>query len=63
MITDTHAHLFWKDFDEDRADVLARARSAGVERMVVVGGSLDIETAPGTGTCVRFVVPAGGNGT
>ncbi|MCB9914375.1 MAG: TatD family hydrolase [Planctomycetes bacterium] len=45
MITDTHAHLFWKDFDEDRADVLARARSAGVERMVVVGTDLTTSRA------------------
>jgi TatD DNase family protein len=37
MITDSHAHLYWKSFDVDRAEVLARARAAGVERMVVVG--------------------------
>lgn len=37
MITDTHAHLFWKDFDVDRAEVLSRAREAGVERMLIVG--------------------------
>ena len=37
MITDTHAHLYWKSFDEDRAAVLARAREAGVGRIVVVG--------------------------
>lgn len=37
MITDTHAHLFWKSFDEDREEVMQRAREAGVERMIVVG--------------------------
>ncbi len=37
MITDSHAHLYWKDFDGDRAAVLERARAAGVTRMVVVG--------------------------
>ena len=37
MIIDTHSHLFWKDFDEDRAEVLTRARANGVERMLVVG--------------------------
>lgn len=37
MITDTHAHVWWSSFDDDREDVLARARAAGVERMVVVG--------------------------
>jgi TatD DNase family protein len=36
-ITDSHAHLYWKDFDADRGEVLARARAAGVERMVIVG--------------------------
>lgn len=37
MITDTHAHLFWKSFDEDRAEVLERARAAGVTRILIVG--------------------------
>ncbi len=37
MIVDTHSHLFWKDFDGDRAEVIERARSAGVEQMLVVG--------------------------
>ncbi len=40
MITDTHAHLFWKDFDGDRAAVLTRAREAGVGRMLIVGTDL-----------------------
>jgi len=40
MITDSHAHLYWKNFDGDRAEVLARARAAGVTRMVVVGTDL-----------------------
>ena len=37
VITDTHCHLYWSSFDADRAEVLARARAAGVTRMVVVG--------------------------
>lgn len=37
VITDTHCHLYWSSFDADRAEVLARARAAGVGRMVVVG--------------------------
>ena len=37
MITDTHAHVFWDAFAEDRSEVLRRAREAGVERLVVVG--------------------------
>ncbi len=40
MITDSHAHLYWKSFDHDRAEVLERARSAGVERLIVVGTDL-----------------------
>jgi len=43
VITDTHSHIFWKNFDEDRADVITRARAAGVERMLVVG--TDLETS------------------
>lgn len=41
MITDTHAHVFWKDFDGDRAAVLARALEEGVDRMIVVGTTLE----------------------
>ena len=41
MITDSHAHVFWKTFDEDRDDVLARAREAGVDRMLIVGTDLN----------------------
>jgi TatD DNase family protein len=37
MITDSHAHLYWKSFDEDRGEALARARAAGVTRMVIIG--------------------------
>src|SRR5687767_604012 len=34
---DTHAHLHFPDFDADRDDVLARARRAGVRRMLTIG--------------------------
>jgi TatD DNase family protein len=37
VITDTHAHLFWKSYDEDRGAVLERARAAGVGRILIVG--------------------------
>ena len=40
MITDTHAHIFWTNFDEDRLAVIERAREANVQRMVVVGTDL-----------------------
>lgn len=39
-ITDSHTHLYWNSFDADRAEVLTRARDAGVDRMVVVGTDL-----------------------
>ena len=43
MITDSHAHLYWKSFDEDRSQVLTRAREAGIGRMIIVG--TDLETS------------------
>lgn len=40
---DTHCHLSDAAFDTDRADVIERARNAGVEKMVAVGGGGPIE--------------------
>lgn len=40
---DTHAHLHFPEFADDLPDVLARARSAGVTRMVTIG--TDVETS------------------
>jgi len=40
---DTHAHLHFPDFADDLPDVLARARGAGVTRMVTIG--TDVETS------------------
>lgn len=37
---DTHCHLADAKFDADRADTIARAREAGVERMVCIADSL-----------------------
>ena len=34
---DTHAHLHFPDFDGDRDEMLARARRAGVRRMLTIG--------------------------
>ncbi len=39
---DTHAHLFWNDFDKDLPDVLQRAKDAGVSRVITI--ALDRET-------------------
>ncbi|MCJ0876067.1 TatD family hydrolase [Pseudomonas sp. JI-2] len=37
QLIDTHTHLDFEMFDNDRAQVIARARNAGVERIVVLG--------------------------
>jgi TatD DNase family protein len=42
---DTHAHLDQSEFDVDRADVIARARAAGVEHMIAIGISADTSAA------------------
>jgi TatD DNase family protein len=34
---DTHAHLHFPDFDADRPEMMARARQAGVTRMLTIG--------------------------
>ncbi|MCY1291331.1 putative metal-dependent hydrolase YjjV [compost metagenome] len=36
-LIDTHTHLDFPDFDADRAELLARSRALGVERLVVLG--------------------------
>jgi len=43
MLTDTHCHLYLKQFDDDRDEVIRRAVDAGVEKMLVPG--LDLETS------------------
>jgi TatD DNase family protein len=36
-LVDTHTHLTARDFDHDRAEVLARAEAAGVTRFITIG--------------------------
>jgi TatD DNase family protein len=42
---DTHCHLDVEDYAADRADVLARARAAGVTTMVCIGSGRDVGSA------------------
>jgi len=41
MLTETHAHLDYPDFQPDFADVLGRAEEAGVTRMISIGTSIE----------------------
>jgi TatD DNase family protein len=47
MYTDSHAHLDGPRFDPDRAEVIARARAAGVSTILAIG----IGEGPGTLDC------------
>ena len=46
MFTDSHCHLENKRFDADRAEVISRAKDAGVTTMLAIGNG----DGPGTGT-------------
>jgi TatD DNase family protein len=37
MLIDSHAHIEFKSYDEDREEVIARAREAGIEIIVDIG--------------------------
>ena len=43
VLFDTHAHLHFEEFDDDRPLVLERARQAGVRRFLTIG--IDVETS------------------
>src|SRR5262245_26708087 len=45
MWIDSHAHVDGPEFDGDRAEALARARAAGVERIIVIGAVGDPDSA------------------
>jgi TatD DNase family protein len=45
MLFDSHAHVDGPEFDADRDGVLARARAAGVQRMIVIGAVGDPASA------------------
>ena len=39
-LIDTHAHLYDEKFDDDRIDVIARAREAGVAKIISMGDTM-----------------------
>jgi TatD DNase family protein len=47
LYIDSHAHLEGHKFDSDRAEVLSRARAAGLERILAIGSG----AGPGTYDC------------
>jgi TatD DNase family protein len=47
LYIDSHAHLEGHKFDSDRAEVFARARAAGLQRILAIGSG----TGPGTLDC------------
>ncbi|MGH7990908.1 MAG: TatD family hydrolase, partial [Limisphaerales bacterium] len=38
---DTHAHLDYSDYASDLAEVIARAQTAGISKIISIGTSLD----------------------
>ena len=44
MLIDTHAHLDYPDYDEDRAQVISRAADAGVTEIISIGTRIDSST-------------------
>jgi len=38
---DIHTHLYWESYDADRDEVILRAREAGVEKMFVIGCTVE----------------------
>jgi TatD DNase family protein len=50
-IVDTHCHLYSKDFDEDRAEVIARSIRMGVDRILLP--NVDLDTVDGMHDLMR----------
>jgi TatD DNase family protein len=44
-LIDSHCHIDFDGFDADRADVLARAREAGIVTLICIGSGADIAAA------------------
>jgi len=44
-LVDTHAHLFWEDFEPDLEEVISRARNTGLEAILNLGTDVDTSRA------------------
>src|SRR5271155_5300317 len=44
MLIDTHAHLDYTDYDDDRAQVISHAAEAGVTEIISIGTRIDSST-------------------
>jgi TatD DNase family protein len=44
MLIDSHAHIQGKEYADEREAVIARAREAGVEKIIAVGGAGDMSS-------------------
>lgn len=53
MITDTHAHLYGKEFDDDRDAVIERAINCGVKKMIIPGTKPE-DSQPILGLCAKY---------
>jgi len=45
MLVDSHAHLDFQDFDQDRAEALDRAKTAGVHKIICIGAGDALNSA------------------
>ena len=40
-MNDIHTHLYWDSYDTDRDEVIRRARAAGVQKLFVIGCTVE----------------------
>ena len=56
---DTHTHIYLEEFDEDRVEVVRRAREAGVERVILPNVDFDTVQAMHAERFVSWLLPYG----
>lgn len=59
MLIDTHSHIYDEAFDEDRAEVVARAKAEGIERIILpaIDGESNERLFDLCRSCGDYVVP------